>query len=251
MNVSAVKRDQPGLVEQVYQTKPFWGWKRALEDAGIDYSSIRIELSGHIECRICGRQMGAMSSHLRAVHRLSTNRYLLRYPDAEVLPETGRALYFAESQLHIEGLPHWEPVWTPEYVLDRICELNRRGNRLNGGSVARQEPCLYRYAKRFFGSWEDAVERIGVWRGVRLRKPKREWTHDAVTKALRWRSYTCKPLNWTATRSSDQSLAYAARRLFESYDRALLAAGMDPSKHRKQNGCTVHHLGREKHQAVV
>ncbi len=56
LNISAVKRNHPKLIERVYAMQPFWGWKRALEDAGLDYSKINTELLDYIDCKICGRE---------------------------------------------------------------------------------------------------------------------------------------------------------------------------------------------------
>ena len=40
LNICAVKRNHPELVKAVYEIKPFWGWKRALEAAGTDPATI-------------------------------------------------------------------------------------------------------------------------------------------------------------------------------------------------------------------
>jgi len=58
LNITAVKRNHPDLIKRVYRVRPFWGWKRALEDAGLDYSTINTELLTSIAksaARISGR----------------------------------------------------------------------------------------------------------------------------------------------------------------------------------------------------
>ena len=40
LNICAVKRNHPELMKAVYEIKPFWGWKRALEAAGTDPATI-------------------------------------------------------------------------------------------------------------------------------------------------------------------------------------------------------------------
>jgi hypothetical protein len=54
LNIAAVKRRRPKLLSRVYSIRPFWGWKRALQDAGIDYSWIKVELLDTVRCQICG-----------------------------------------------------------------------------------------------------------------------------------------------------------------------------------------------------
>jgi hypothetical protein len=44
LNIAAVKRRQPDLLSRVYGIRPFWGCKRALEGAGVDYRKIEVEL---------------------------------------------------------------------------------------------------------------------------------------------------------------------------------------------------------------
>ncbi len=55
LNLPAIKRSHSELIERVYALRPFWGWKRALEDAGLDYAQINVELRDYVDCKICGR----------------------------------------------------------------------------------------------------------------------------------------------------------------------------------------------------
>src|SRR5256885_5069998 len=76
LNISAVKRNHPKLIEQVYGVRPCWGWKRALEEADLDYSKINIEYRDYVTCEICGRDFGALSYHLISLHNVTPEDYL-------------------------------------------------------------------------------------------------------------------------------------------------------------------------------
>src|SRR5437899_11933704 len=117
LNIPAVKRSHPKLIERVYAVRPFWGWKRALEDAGLDYKKINVELLDYVDCKICGRDMGGLSYHLISQHQIAPEDYRHEYPGAELVCETIRA-GIAERKLRKRpALLHWETIWTPEYVL--------------------------------------------------------------------------------------------------------------------------------------
>src|ERR1039458_7210168 len=91
LNISAVRASRPDLLQEVYAIKPFWGWKRALESAGLDYHNIRIELSECVRCRICNQEHRGLSGHLLTAHEVSKEEYLVDYPKAELVSEEVRA----------------------------------------------------------------------------------------------------------------------------------------------------------------
>src|SRR5712692_9039123 len=108
LNIAAVKRSHPKLIERVYAVRPFWGWKRALEDAGLDYAKINGELRDYVDCKICGRDIGAPGYHLISQHQVTPEEYRPECPDAELHCEGGRAR-IAQSKLRKRPvLPHGE-----------------------------------------------------------------------------------------------------------------------------------------------
>src|SRR5436305_14388959 len=83
LNISAVKRNHPKLIEQVYGVRPYSGWKRALEEADLDYSKINIEYRDYVICEICGRDFAALPYNLISQHNMTPEDYRLEYPAAE------------------------------------------------------------------------------------------------------------------------------------------------------------------------
>lgn len=239
LNISAVREKHPDLLLEAYRAKPFWGWKCAIESAGLDYARIKIRLPKKIACKICGIKLRHLAAHIQSAHGMSSTTYRERYRGAELTSDDFRARWSGQSSSDREEaahqiIPHWEPIWTPEYVLDRLAELRRIGQPLNPSAIEKDEISLYWWTRRYFKKWDIALKAIDVDpKEARLQAAKQKWTRNSVIKALCTRSLIKKPLNWTALTKDDKSLATAARRLFGSYDTALRRAGLDPKTVRK------------------
>jgi hypothetical protein len=237
LNLCAVKRSHPKLVEQVYALQPFWGWKRALQDAALDYATINVELRDYVDCKICGRDMASLSLHLVSQHQMSTEEFRAEYPKAEIVCETMRAATIQRQLRNRPRLSHWEAVWTPEYALDRMAELHRKNSPMNLGWASKHETALSRQVLGFFGSWDEALRRIGLdpakvrlskvtWRGWS------QWRHAgnaAIVAELRRRARTGETLSCKQIPRSQwgNALLTRARRLFGTWSQALIAAGLE------------------------
>ena len=244
LNISAVKRRHPKLLERVYALRPFWGWKRALEDAGLDYTRINVELRDYVDCKICGQDLGALSAHLSKRHQVTAEDYRLDYPEAELVCETVRAgMSKFASRPGRDAVPHWEPIWSPEYVLDRMAELHRRNYPMNFRWAHRHEERLSGQAVSYFGSWDKALRRIGLDPSqIRLIPPcwpdQRPWWRAgkaAIIAEFHRRSAAGEPVSSKKVQKSKYGCSFLirARRLFGSWSNALVAAGLDPSGGKK------------------
>ncbi len=239
LNISAVKRNHPDLIERVYAVRPFWGWKRALEDAGLDYSKINSELLDYIDCKICGKDLGALSYHLVSQHQITPEEYRQEYPGAAIVCETIRAAISRRKQRHRPVLQRWEDIWSPEYVLDRMAELHRRKFPLNFDWSKEHESALADKAIRDFGSWDEALRRIGLDPArIRLFRPtwrgKSPWRHAnkaAVIAELCRREKAKKAVSWKKIVREQFGPAFLLRatKLFGTWGAALDAAGLDPA----------------------
>lgn len=238
LNISAVKRNHPKLIKRVYAVRPFWGWKHALEDAGLDYTKINIELRDYVDCKICGRDFGGLSYHLISQHSITPEDYRREYPEAEIVCETTRAGIVQRKLRKRPVLPRWEKIWTPEYVLDRMAELHWRKFPLNFAWSKEREKALNAQALLHFGSWDEALRRIGLdpaqirlfrptWRG---RSPWRGADKAAILAELRRRHTAREPLSWKKIVHTQYGPAFLNRAtiLFGTWGRALATAGLDP-----------------------
>ena len=210
---------------EVFDLRPFLGWRGLLQTAGIDYLHIKSVLEDKCFCEICGAGAGILTTHLRRVHDLNPGEYRRDYPAAELVAEQLRARQMEPSRC----VPHWEPVWTPEYALDRLAEFRRLGWALNYCEVVRREPTLAGVLLRAFGSWDNALRRLGLDPVfIRRQKPGETLSAANVIERLRARQAAGLALNTAALEAEDAQLANAARRCFGTYAKALHAAGISP-----------------------
>lgn len=164
LNITAVKRSHPDLIAKAFDIQPFWGWKRALEDAGIDYTDIKVELQDYVICQLCGKQAKILTGHLKSRHNICGADYHREYPGAELVSEVLRAKLMrgtprCRKAPSMPCPPHWEPLWSPEYVLDRTAEFRRQGMELRQKHVVAIDQ-VTEWGREFFGSWKAVLLRI-------------------------------------------------------------------------------------------
>ncbi|HEV2474233.1 MAG TPA: hypothetical protein VGS41_16265 [Chthonomonadales bacterium] len=133
--------------------------------------------------------------------------------------------------------------WSRARIVERINELHRNGEDLSWRHVStRVDPQLAAAATKdtHFGSWRSAVAAAGL-DYAKIRR-YREWDEETITCRLRDLHAQGVDLNAKSMEESHVSLITAARRRFDSWDRALTAAGLDyksivlrsPFKRRRQ-----------------
>jgi hypothetical protein len=239
LNISVVKRNHPKLIRRVFAVRPFWGWKRALEEAGLDYAKINVELRDYVDCKICGRDFGGLSWHLISQHQITPEDYRHEYPEAELVSETVRTGIVQRKLRKPPRLRHWEAIWTPEYILDRMAELHRRKFSLNFDWAKDHEKALAGQAVHYFRSWDKALRRIGLDPArIRLFRPtwrgRSRWFRAdkaAILAELGRRQSAGEPLSWKTILPTKSGPAFLDRatKVFGHWSRALAAAGLDPS----------------------
>lgn len=229
LNISAVRRSHPKLMDVVFDVRPFWGWKQALEDAGLDYAKIKVELTETVECRECGRRQLRLQHHLGSAHGITSEAYLRRYPSASIYADKWQAETYPLSS-GTADFPHWEPLWTPEYVMDRLHHRHRRGVPMHSTAVQKSEPALLATAIRFFGSWDAALEAADVpVEHARLRQAAVPRDAQSLVELLKARVAEGKELNYKTMQADCPGVLAAIRTVFGGYAEAIKAAGFDPA----------------------
>lgn len=118
--------------------------------------------------------------------------------------------------------------WSPERVLAMIQERAESGRPLTTTVVLKECQLLCRHARRYFGSWQGALEAAGVAEqaaaGRRPRKARGHWTVQAVIEAVQERARKGLLLTYAEVRRADPSLIAAGCRLFGNWSKALQAA---------------------------
>jgi len=126
--------------------------------------------------------------------------------------------------------------WTKDKILAHIRSLRKKGEDLSYNRVANEKQGLLSAANYHFGSWKKAVEGAGINYDKEVRRiPK--WTKERIVETIKSAYKTGVDLSWTnVSKHRDFSgMAYAAIRdtRFGSWDDALSAAGIAPSKVRR------------------
>ena len=129
-----------------------------------------------------------------------------------------------------------ESGWSKDRIIKRIRGLRKKGEDLSYNRMARQQQGLLAAANYHFGSWAEAVNSAGLDYARDVRKiPK--WTRERIIGAIQEAHRRGDDLSWTSVTKSRKhsALAYAAIRdnQFESWDKALAAAGISPGKVRR------------------
>jgi hypothetical protein len=118
--------------------------------------------------------------------------------------------------------------WSRERIVARIQELHKQGMDLSWRNVCLEvDPQLAAAAtkKSHFGSWREALEAAGLdYDSIRR---YREWDDQRILRMVREFHATGKGLNAKSMEQEDITLITAARRRFDSWHQALLAAGLD------------------------
>lgn len=225
LNITAVKRSAPKILETAFAVRPFWGWRRAIEAAGLSYDRIAIELLDFVRCEDCGWTRRSLTLHLWKQHGFAAGDYLREYPGAQVHAETMRARLRSAAGF----APHWEPLWSDEYLLDRVSLYGENGASLNVKHVTRDDAALVGMAILRFGSWDEVLRRLGLDPDeVRLVERQKRYSRADVLAAIRARFASGAPMNAAAVFRESNPIWTAARKWFTSYKRALAAAGLEP-----------------------
>lgn len=187
-----------------------------------------------VTCRHCKRDYRAITVlHLRRIHGYEGDHPVLAYKRKFRL-ETAMC---SESREKIGEAKdaYWERQGRHRVrrkVLAAIRQRRRDGEHLYGKSVP---TALYEAARRLFGTWEAAVEAVGLdYEDVR---GARRWSPVKVIEAIRELADRGASLAATDVQRDHPYLFRAALRRFPySWAEALRAAGFDPAAHRMPRG---------------
>lgn len=135
--------------------------------------------------------------------------------------------------------------WTRDRIIEAIHELHSRGVDLSWRHVSTQvDPQLAAAAtkKKHFGSWRAAIQAAGL-DYTEIRR-YRQWSEKAIIERVKELHAEGRDLNAKSVEQYDITLITAARRRFDSWHKALEAAGLDyhtivlrrPFRRRKKAG---------------
>ena len=131
------------------------------------------------------------------------------------------------ADVDYEGLSKYRR-WNRERIVERIKELHAQGADLSWRAVSTEvDPPLAAAALRAngFPSWREAIAAAGL--DIETVARYKFWDEERVIEAIRAMHSVGHPLSSKAMQTSDQSLFCAARRRFGSWDKALIASGLN------------------------
>jgi hypothetical protein len=231
LNIHAVRRRHPDLLARVMAVEPYWGWRRALEAAGIAYGDFPEELTETVTCQLCGKVLSALNSHLPRKHGVSAEDYRDEFPDAEIVCERLRVMR-SKKQLDAGeyALPHWERVWSFEYVLDRIARRWELGHPLTSVWTEAHDPNLMHQAFIKGKSWEECLLAAGVDpETTRLIRILRDASDGWLIGQLKKRHAADVPLSETHVRRVQPSFHAEVAGRFGTWSKGLARAGIRPA----------------------
>ncbi len=120
--------------------------------------------------------------------------------------------------------------WTREQIIRLILECEAEGLPLTVGEPGISQS-IYQAGSRIFGSWRNAIQAAGV-------PPERgnceaKWPATRILTVIRNLERRRHPLSVQQLEHRYGSMVSAARRLFGSWSKAILAAGVNPTKLRR------------------
>ncbi len=113
-------------------------------------------------------------------------------------------------------------IWRPDDVLKGIRELKSQGRNLISTKIGREEQQLYRAGKKWYGTWENAVEAAGI--KYEAYRKTQKWDKEKVIETIRKRIEIGKPVTLEAVRKEGNALPEAAYHHLGSWKKAVESA---------------------------
>jgi hypothetical protein len=120
-----------------------------------------------------------------------------------------------------------EKKWTREHIIRHILQRETAGLPLTLGDNG-IETALYQAGKRIFGAWRNAVQAAGIAPARAV--TTEQWPPAKILMVIRNLSRRPRPLSKVQLERRYGHMVSAARRVFGSWSKAVVAAGVDPTK---------------------
>jgi hypothetical protein len=224
MSYNALAAKQQSLVSAA--AYHFGSYRKAIERAGIDYAAVtrrprwtRQLIIGLIkEARRQGDDL-----HWSAVTKRRDNLGKAAFASLQqrLFGSWDRALHGAG--LDADEINRYRK-WNKQTIIWELRSRHRDHERLNSGSIQRDDPGLHAAAVRHFRGY-DAALRAAKLDPEKVRE-RRSWTKSDVVRGLKSARKSGHRLSDSSVRRDDPALYGAAVRLFGSFTAARTAAGI-------------------------
>jgi hypothetical protein len=168
-------------------------------------------------CRICGDHRRVISGRHLSKHDIDRETYMEEYhltPD-ELIAKDFRMIRSSRRGFYPHGRSDW---------IDAVKKIHKHGETVFAGDLQDKHPYLYNQGVWIFGDWDKALRAAGFDpKRMRLRT---FWDQDKIIKEIRGMRDQNLPLYPSYVMKSHANLFSGALRQFESWSKALLAAGI-------------------------
>jgi hypothetical protein len=219
----SVASSRLGVGLQLAIRRRFGSWERAMRRAGLDPAEHRLTRRWTKRQVVEAlRRLHAEGSRIDALHVARSDPALLKAA-YRILGNWGQTLRAAGFDPAAHRAPR---KWSLEAARDWVRTRLAAGRPIAAKHVPRG---LYgRVSREGPGGWGAFVQSMGIPDpGPRRR---RGWTDAAVLEAIRARRRRGLPLHRDGVAAESQALTHQARQRFGSWDAALEAAGLDPTR---------------------
>jgi hypothetical protein len=216
------RKMQPLISASAYH---FGSYRRAVEQAGIDYSQF-VRRPRWTKMAIIKLIKEARRAS-EPLHWSSVSRRRDELGKAAFASLQPRLFGSWDRALHAAGLDADDinryRKWTKDTIVSELKTRFRESDALNSGAVQKDDPGLHAAAVRYFNGFDQALQASKL-DPAKIRQ-RRIWTRAAVIRELKLAKKPGKRLSDSALRRDQPALYGAAVRLFGSFTAARSAAG--------------------------
>jgi hypothetical protein len=181
-------------------------------------------------CRICGDHRRVISGRHLSKHDTDRETYMEEYhltPD-ELIAKAFRMIRSSRRGFYPHGKSDW---------IDTVKKLHKQGESVFAGDLQDNHPYLYNQGVWIFGDWDKALRAAGFDpKRMRLRT---FWDQDRIIREIRGMRDQNLPLYPHYVMKNHKNLFSGALRHFRSWNKALVAAGIN----KKQASTSVYKSG--------
>ena len=230
--------------------RQFGSWKNAIEAAGLDYDKIKeLAVSKRIE-KVSKRSKQRIIDEILEMKASKENLNASYAHKYHIALYSAAVKYFGswKSAVIVAGL-NYDKInlyadrarWSKEKVINKILELNEKGESLNLKYVETNYSSLPSAAFRCFGGWKSAIKAAGLDYDKILEEAERKriekskkWSKAKIIEKIQELYKKGDDLSHEKIKSNNSALVSAARRHFGSWENAIQSAGVDYNKIRRE-----------------
>jgi molybdenum-dependent DNA-binding transcriptional regulator ModE len=222
---AALERENPALMLAAYRY--FGSYSSAVSAAGLNYDHIRVRPMPSWDKKRVIRRIKELEKNKSGLWKRAVRRvdpYLDRAAD-RCFGSYQRAVRLSGISADALKPPPYR-FWSPQRILDELQTTYQKNPLLlKPCRLVGKKQRLLRACRRRYGSYRQALDAAGIPYGEVVMPPS--MTAEQITAKLSDLFERGKDLRYSHLRDTNRRLLDAARRVFGSYQKAVLAAGLN------------------------